>query len=121
MTSLLGACAGIVGIWAVWFTSASSLSGRSCLLMLTPAVSDGGFLHRAVMVDREEGMGWRIGRTWDDDRTGNREADADGTGLDPSGGLDPALPMAAARTTTAASSSGPSSCARSSCSSRALS
>ena len=67
--------------------------------MLTPAVSDGGFLHRAVMVDREEGKGLRIGRMWDDDdRTGNGEADADGTGLDPSGGLDPALPAAAART-----------------------
>ena len=64
--------------------------------MLTPAVSDGGFLHRAVMVDREEGTGWRIGRMWEDDRTGNGEADADGTGR--GGGLDPALPAAAART-----------------------
>lgn len=67
--------------------------------MLTPAVHDGGFLHRAVMMAREgEDLGGRtIGKMWDETRKcGNGEADADGTGGGT--GLDPALPTAAART-----------------------
>ena len=68
--------------------------------MLTPAVHDGGFLHRAVMMDREsQGLGFReegLGGARTGTGTGpNGEADADGIG---SGGLDPALPTAAART-----------------------
>ena len=70
--------------------------------MLTPAVHDGGFLHRAVMMDREsQGLGFReegLGGARTGTGTGpNGEADADGIG---SGGLDPALPTAAGVSTT---------------------
>ena len=49
--------------------ASSRLPGTAALVlvdrtadMLTPAVHDGGFLHRAVMMDREEGRVWGVGR-----------------------------------------------------------
>ena len=68
--------------------------------MLTPAVHDGGFLHRAVMMAREgEGLGGgTIGKMWDETRKCGTGGSRRGWNGRRYGGLDPSLPTAAART-----------------------